>query len=260
MQIKINRILLSILLITTCISSCNQKDQKASKSSELDSAINKVNPTAKPAYSDTVRINYTQNKIILDVLPLIPDSVFKTWEWSKAERNGMLAMLKAKNYFIDTTRDYNTIKTITPDFFETVVVDGNFSLAGYIVSNDDYIFISKNQVGDGSTLAAYEYAGGRLSELRLDYLLGVYFNYFLINTQDETCRQSLQEVWPILDYNFGKKNEIIIRALLDKMQVGTCLTGNVLRLKFNPAFGRFDLEKIEWLDTDNKSPKESAEP
>ncbi len=192
------------------------------------------------------------------MLPLIPDSVFKTWEWSKSERQGMLAMLQTKNYFIDTTKDYNTIRKVTPDFFETVVVDGNFSLAAYRVSSNDYIFFAKNQVGDGSNLAAYEYADGRLSELNLDYLLGVYFNYFLINRDDKTCRQQLEEVWPYLDYDLSAKNKIIITAALDKKKAGTCLTGNVLQLKFNPSYRRFDLEGTAWDDANDKASTDSV--
>jgi hypothetical protein len=252
------RILLPAVLVAAFICSCHQKDHKVESHSAFDSTTSKIDPAVKPAYSDTVRINYAQNRVILDVLPLIPDSVFKTWEWSKTERQGMLDMLQSKNYFIDTTKNYNTIQKITPDFFETVVVDGNFSMATYRVSNNDYIFFAKNQVGDGSNLAAYEYADGRLSELNLDYLLGVYFDYFLINRDDQTCRQQLEEVWPYLDYDLSTKNELTVTAALDKKKGGTCFSGNVLRLKFNPAYRRFDLESVAWDDVNEKASTDSV--
>ncbi len=251
------RKLLPAVLVTTFICSCHQKDHKAESQTTFDTTVIKGNQVIKPAYSDTVRINYTQNKVILDVLPLIPDSVFKTCKWSKAERQGMLTMLQTKNYFIDTTKDYNTIRKVTPDFFETVVVDGNFSMAAYRVSSNDYIFFEKNQVGDGSNLAAYEYADGRLTELNHDYLLGVYFDYFLINRDDQTCRQQLGEVWPYLDYDLSTKNEITVTAALDKKKGGTCFSGNILRLKFNPAYRRFDLESVAWDDANTNASTDS---
>lgn len=251
-------LLISVCLITIC--ACQQRTKNAEATIKVDTVEYKNN-VVQSGYHDTVRINYAANKVILDVLPLLPDSLFKTWAWKVDEREQMLTMLKQHNWFIDTTKDYNTIKKVTPNFFKTIVVDGTFSVACYKVTNTDHVFITMNQVGDGKDLVAFEYTDGRLSQLNIDFLLGEIDHHFLIDPNNDNCKEMLDDARAFLDYDFEKKDVIEISAPIKKKGAEACFNGNTLKLRFNPASKKFDLEKTIWehvetgLDADSTETK-----
>lgn len=173
----------------------------------------------------------------------------KTWEWPQEERSAMVDCLKANNQFLDVTENYNTIETVTPNYFKTQVVDGTWTASIYPISADHHIIITHDIAGEGYDIKAFELIGKHAQEIALDSLFGAEFSdqFLLKNTDD--CRALIsEEELPIFTHDFSEPNLVRINcyAATEKEHKG-CLKGNELIFKFNPGTKRFDILKMSWV-------------
>ena len=238
-------LLLTVMLLTGACN--NKKSTENSTTIKVDTQVF-VNPKeeSKVGYADTVKVNYQDNKEILDIIPLIPDSAMQSWKWSKAERDGFLSSIKASGYFIDTTKNYNTLLKVTPHYFETQVVDGVFTVSSYKVNDGSQLIITCDVVGDGKKLCAYRIKQNEISQVSLTDLYDTFENYTLQNPADTKCAEKVEETMPFSDYDFTGLNTLKIALPITKAQANKCLKGNALTLIFNPSTARFDLQNISW--------------
>jgi hypothetical protein len=238
-------LLLTVMFLTGACN--NKKSTENSTTIKVDTQVF-VNPKeeSKVGYADTVKVKYQDNNEMLDIIPLIPDSAMQSWQWSKAEREGFLSSIKASGYFIDTTKDYNTLLKITPHYFETQVVDGIFTVASYKVNDSSKLIITCDVVGDGKYLCAYRIKQNEISQLRLTDLYDTFENYTMQNPADTKCAEKVLEARPFSAYDFTGLNTIKIILPITKAQANGCLKGNALTLNFNPYTARFNLQNISW--------------
>jgi hypothetical protein len=240
-----NTLYFSIFLGLMTLNSCQQKDSSDTKqttdsvTNKKDTAANTTDPNASgiksEPYSKKITIDYNKNKEILDILPLLPDSSMASWEWKKTERLELLQSVKTNNYYIDTTKDYNDILMVAPNYFQTQVVDGNWCVAVYKVSENNYIIITDDVVGDGNDLKAFELKNQQLTALPIKSLLGDYLNVFLIDSNNEKCKSL-----------FEKNKFIVHSSYLKKKENESCVRGNKLKFVFNAELKKFELEKVTW--------------
>jgi hypothetical protein len=205
-------------------------------------------PLKNAGHADTVQINYQLNQDILNLIPLIPDTAMQSWGWSKADRNAFLSMVKKRNYFVDTNPQYNNIKDVRPHYFETQVVDGLFSVSCYKGSNGDFLLITNDQVGDGNYLCAYQVSSNRITEIKINEVIGSLDSYLKVHAAEEKCETQLEEAAPYSSYDLSTLNEISILVPLEKAKSEKCVDGNSIKLKFDAVTGKFNVDSISWFD------------
>jgi hypothetical protein len=211
--------------------------------------------TEKTLAFDTVFIDYSKNKRKLEILALLPDSCFGSWEWTKDDRKILLNEIKNKGFFIDKTPDHNTIKEVVDNYLSVQVVDGIWEMSIYKIKEGNYFVITNDVVGDGSTLNFYEYNNGVLvlsNALKLG--LNDNLNKLFKNPESEKCKNSLNELLEInenifFSYNFKTINKIRVSAAweITNDEFSDCFKGNSLQYLFNSEIKKFQLIEIEWI-------------
>lgn len=216
-------------------------EMTSQESSEKD----QLQDTAKRA--DTIRINYNENKKILEILKCLPNKSMGSWEWTQSEREEMVASISKNNYFIDRTPNYNDIKYVKINTIGTQVVDGFWVMSIYKISQDDYIVITDDIVGDGNELFSFEYKNGSLTEIEFDTLFDGMQKKLLKNAVEKKCVELLDDNLVTFTYDFSdKQNVTISSSSLNKEENENCFKGNTLNYKFNPELKKFSLESIIW--------------
>lgn len=237
------------LILVTFLYSCDQK--QGTKTLRADTVATKQIDTTKMSssnFADTIKIDYLQNKDILALLPLLPDSAMGSWEWNKDERIKTVDFIKTHHYFIDTTKLYNNIKTIKPHYFYTQVVDGSWSLSIYKIEDNHFIVITNDIVGDGNDLNVYEFNKSTLKSIDIKDVLGNYLQELLIDQHNDQCANTLEDNPVVFSYNFETRDIIeISSSYLSKKENSKCLKGNILKYKFNPALRKFECIAITWI-------------
>jgi ribosomal 50S subunit-recycling heat shock protein len=196
---------------------------------------------------DTLRINYKENKEILEILKLLPNKSMGSWEWPKSERDEMIKSISKNNYFIDKTPNYNNIKYIKTNTIGIQVVDGFWKMSIYKIALNNYIVITDDIVGDGNDLISFEYKNGNLTEIEFNSLFDGLQKNLLKNTDEKDCAELLEDNLLTFTYDFKEKQNITINSwLLNKDENENCFKGNTLNYKFNPEFKKFTLESVIW--------------
>lgn len=254
-------ILLSHLVL---LASCNfsETDSQGKYPDTIGSKINATNTLkdtkraeVSTGYSKIIKIDYQNNKEILDILALLPDSAMTNWEWKKEERKEMVRSVAGSNQFVDATENYNTIRKLTPNYFETSVVDGLWCLSIYKVSKDHYIAITNDIAGDGNEIKGFEIEDQQVNAINVKDLIGKNTENFLINNGNKECQSvSSEETMGMFTYDFSHRNLVSISCYAAKKADSTCFKGNELTLKFNANSKRFEFNKMVWRGSQNPHP------
>ncbi len=247
-----------LLCYLILISSCNfSETNRQNENSGINDTLIKPAAPAKDAlqttqararYSKIIKIDYQKNKEILELLPLIPDSAMASWEWKKEEREEMVRSIAANNQFTDTTENFNTIVKLTPNYFKTGVVDGSWSASLYKVSENHYIVLTNDMVGDGNEIKAFELKDKQIVPINLEELIGSNPGNLLLKNNSEKCKSVIsEEEMGMFTYDFSDPVLVSISCqYLTEKADNTCFKGNELLLKFNEKSKSFDFVKIVW--------------
>lgn len=242
-----------VLLISCNSAENNHQDKKADSILTTTESPNLTSDTAqttaaRAAYSKIIKIDYEKNREILDILPLIPDSTMASWEWKKEERKEMVSSIAAQNQFTDTTENFNTISKVTPNYFETGVVDGVWTASLYKVSENHYILITNDIVGDGNKINAFEVKDRHITSLNLNNVIGANPGKLLLKDNSEKCKSVIsEEEMGMFTYDFSDPSLISISSYyLNKKANSDCFKGNEVILKFDKNLKRFKFVKINW--------------
>ncbi|MBJ2174522.1 hypothetical protein JBL43_09755 [Aureibaculum sp. A20] len=207
-----------------------------------------INAQSETKFRDTIAINYQDNKTLLDILKVLPINVFDSWEWSDDDRIKTVDFIAKNNYLIDSTAAFNNIKHITPNYLNIQVVDGVWLLAIYKFSENDFFVVTDDIVGDGNTVHTFNYKNNKLTPTKmLNWFSRIKYKILLNDTPE--CRALIDENEAFFDYTLGEKDTIIISSwLFNKEEHGKCFKGNTIRLKANKKLGRFDIDKVYWVE------------
>jgi hypothetical protein len=244
----------NIFFLLLLISCNNKKAENTVKENNksLKTEVRNAQIEQKVQSSDTIKINYNENKEILEILKLLPNKSMESWEWIKSEREEMVQSISRNNYFIDTTPNYNTIKHIKTNTICTQVVDGSWTMSIYKIAQNNYIVITDDMVGDGNDLMSFEYKNGSLKEIEFSSLFNGLQKNLLKNPDAKECAELLEDNLLTFDYNFNEKQKVTISSLFFKKGKNeNCLKGNTLNYKFIPELKKFELQSITWKIDEN---------
>jgi hypothetical protein len=260
------RVLLCILLsLSVLLSGCTTNSVKQTKKDDADTALQifaedhsnicevifsgdsnnrLINRIMENEESDTIRINYQDNKELLEILKLIPDKSMGSWEWSEADRTEMVEYVKTYNYFVDTDKTYNNIIDIKPNFLKIQVVDGSWIMSIYRIGIEHFIVITDDIVGDGNDLFFYEVKSGELTEIEKTSFENSMISDFLLDKNNNECMELIKDNLSLFDYNFENEEKIIVKSFFTEDE--HCLKGKELIYRFKQEKKTFELESIRW--------------
>jgi hypothetical protein len=244
--------LLLIFLTLTIISCKNQTQDKISKTSKPNNTIKTKNTEneQKLISKDKVEIDFEKNKDLLDIILLLPDKAFSSWDWKLEERIKWYNEIKANNYYIDDNPDFFTQKYFEPRKAGFSIVDGFWSISIYKTTENSFIVITDDKVGDGNTLNFYEVKANTIKKYLNEQLMFSDFKELLKQKNTaENCVEKFEELNdPIFEFEFSNKNEVEIESswYLTEKNYSDCLIGNSILYAFNPQTKKFEIEKIYW--------------
>jgi len=219
------------------------KQIEVEKKKEL--SINGPSDEDSSKYSDTITVNYKENKKILDILTLFPETNMGSWDWSQKERIDLINEIKQNNFFVDTDPLFLNIKYVEPNTMGLSVIDGFWTLSVYDIDLNTKIVITNDIVGDGNSFTAYKLKNQKLEILNLDTVFGDYFSGLLKNNSEE-CASLLNENEITFDYDFSHSEFIKISSwYLHKIETD-CFKGNTIILKLNKSKRLFETKEILW--------------
>jgi hypothetical protein len=172
----------------------------------------------------------------------------ESWGWKANERMEFVKTIKKNNFIIGTTEYFSNITLIKPNTMEIQVVDGLWTLSIYKIKPSNYIVITDDIVGDGNDIKCFEYDNGKLVYTKMEDLFGNYFTDLLIDKEDSSCVELLDDnkIGFVYDFKSDINAEINNSFYLKENENGDCLKGNTLKYQFNQKTIKFDLLKINW--------------
>jgi hypothetical protein len=244
---------LIILFLTLTIVSCkNEVREKTSTVSKSNDTIKTENTENEEHLNSKtkVEIDFAKNKDLLDVILLLPDTAFSSWEWKLDERVKWYNEIKAHNYYIDDNPTFFTQKYFNSTKAGFSIVDGFWSINLYKTAENSYIVITDDIVGDGNALKFYEVKSNTIKEYLNEKLLFSDYKELLKKKDTEgNCDEKFEVLEdPIFEFNFSTDNKIEIESSwsLTEEEYNTCFIGNAILYNFNPQTKKFEIEKIYW--------------
>ncbi|MCG8749286.1 hypothetical protein [Tenacibaculum finnmarkense] len=247
-----------LLILAIGFYSCNSKVK--SNNSEKNIQNEKIIPTEKLSeikkeikFSDTININFNENKTLLNILKILPETTMESWEWSKKDREKTVDYIEKNNFIIDTTEMYNNIKYIKPNTIGIQVVDGFWTLSIYDFGKKNYFIVTNDIVGDGNDIQTFNFSNNELKPLKMVNWFGEFEYDLLLNSDSTKCLELLKENENTYEYDFSDKNIITISSwLISKKESETCLKGNSIKYKLNKENRTFDIIDTYWKDNKNE--------
>jgi hypothetical protein len=244
---------LIFILLTLTILSCENKTQHSvSTTSKLEDTL-KVEKSENNQNSNSINkvaTDFKKNKDLLDIILLLPDSAFSSWEWKLNDRIKWYNEIKENNFYIDDNPDYFNQTYFEPNKAGFSIIDGFWSINIYKTAENSYIVITDDIVGDGNSLNFYEVKSNIIKKYLDEKTIFSDFTELLKRKENTgNCKEKFEEMNdPIVEFDFTSKNKVEIESswFLTKKNHENCLTGNAIIYNFNPETKKFELEKIYW--------------
>jgi hypothetical protein len=242
---------LIFIILTLILFSCENKTQnEVSTTSKLDDTL-KVEKSENIQKSiNIVAIDFKLNKDLLDIILLLPDSVFPSWEWKLSDRTKWYNEIKENNFYLDDNPDYFNQKYFEPNKAGFTIVDGFWSINIYKTAENSYIVITDDIVGDGNSLNFFEVKSNKIKKYLDEKTMFLDYRAQLKKKEKtENCVEIFEELdAPIFEFDFTSKNKVEIESswYLTKENYENCLIGNAVIYNFNPETKKFEIEKVYW--------------
>ncbi|MDL2313321.1 hypothetical protein LJC68_10650 [Bacteroidales bacterium OttesenSCG-928-B11] len=197
-----------------------------------------------------VEVNYASNKELLDIILLLPDSAFSTWDWKIEDRKEWYNEIKTNNFWIDKdTMFFNQIY-FKPNTACFQIVDGIWTVSKYRTSDNSFIVITNDIAGNGNEVNIFEAKDNELiKSMDFELLFGNYKDQIRLNDLPQECGEKLTDFEdPIFLFDFSDENKVEIESswYLTKEKFKDCLNGNTILYKFNPKTKKFEIDRIYW--------------
>lgn len=247
-----------ILFLTITLISCKNETQEKTITTSETKDTTKISSTNQEEKLDTnnkVGIDFNKNKELLDIILLLPDSTFSSWEWKLKDRMKWYNEIKTNNSYIDNESQYFNQKYFKPTEAGFSIVDGFWSINIYKTTENSHIVITDDIVGDGNSLCIYEVKANKIKKYLNEKTIFSDFKKLLkIKNPIEDCNEIFEELDnPIFNYDFSNKNKIEIESswYLTEDEYKNCLNGNSILYNFNPKTKKFEVEKLYWKPKQN---------
>ncbi|MCO5261086.1 MAG: hypothetical protein M9916_13185 [Crocinitomicaceae bacterium] len=242
-----------LIILALIVLSCENKTQNSNSiisivtdtlKVEESKNLNKIHPI------NNIPINYIKNKDILDVILLLPDSVFQSWGWKLNDRMKWYNEIKENNFYIDDDPNYFNQIYFEPNKAGFTIIDGFWSINIYKTFENSYIVITDDVVGDGHFLNFYEVKSNKIKKyLDEKTIFSDFIELLKKKGNFESCEDKFKDMTnPIFQFDFSNKNKVEIESswYLIKDDYKDCLIGNAIIYNFNPKAKKFEIEKIYW--------------
>lgn len=242
---------LLIIVLTLTIISCKNKSQETISESSNQKDTKKTKPLNNtPNSKPKIKVDFEKNKDLLDIILLLPNSAFESWDWKLEDRMEWYNEIKENNYYTDDDPNFFNQKYFESNKAGFSIVDGFWSINIYKSSVNSYIVITDDVVGDGNSLNFYEVKSNVIKKyLDEKTIFSDYKEQLKKKENTENCDDKFEELNdPIFNFDFTSKNKIEIESswYLTKENYENCLIGNSIIYKFNPDSKKFEIEKIYW--------------
>ncbi|MET4083294.1 hypothetical protein ABIB40_003263 [Pedobacter sp. UYP30] len=240
-------------LLAIFLFSCNNQKSKITESQNSSVVIEakQSKNLSSNSKKDTVYVNYGDNKVILDLLPLLPDAAFRDFKWTKNERQQLVEDVKKNGYYIDRDSFHLNLIYAQPNTIGYSVIDGFWEMTIYKCADNSYLVIANTITGDDNSLNVFNYRNGVLKSAENQTAIFGDFRKELMIPGAKDCAARLKELrGPIFDYNFRNLNQVEIESALylTKEKYQNCLKGNTLVYQFIPTEKKFKLKKVYWKE------------
>lgn len=248
---------LLFLILTFTILSCESKTQNLTSTSLiLEDTLKVEKPASIQKSIRKIAIDFKNNKELLDIILLLPDSAFPSWEWKLNERNKWYNEIKVNNFYIDDNPDYFNQTYFEPNKAGFTIVDGFWSINIYKTTENSYIVITNDVVGDGNSLDFYEVKSNVIKKYLDEETIFSDFTELLKRKENTVnCLELFEEMnGPIFDFDFTRGDKVEIEGSwnLIKENYENCLIGNAIIYNFDPETKKFKVEKIYWKSKEGK--------
>ncbi len=244
--------LIFIILTLTTLSCENKRQNSVSTTSKVEDTL-KVEKSENIKNSNSVNkvtIDYTKNKDLLDIILLLPDSAFRSWEWKLKDRIKWYNEIKENNFYNDDNPDYFNQTYFEPNKAGFTIVDGFWSINIYKTVENSYIVITDDIAGDGNSLNFYEVKSNTIKKYLYEKTIFSDFTEQLKKKENsEKCAEKFEEMNdPIFEFDFTNKNKVEIESswYLIKEVYENCLIGNAIIYNFDPKTKKFEIENVYW--------------
>ena len=196
-----------------------------------------------------IEVNYASNKELLDIILLLPDTVFSSWGWGIEDRKKWYNEIKSNNFWIDKDPFFFNQSYLNPNNAGFQIVDGFWKIALYKTFDNSFIVITDDIVGDGNEIYIFEVKDNKIIEnLKFESVFGDYRKQIKLNSLRQECNEKFEELEDqIFTFHFNENTvEIESSWYLTKEEYKDYLTGNSILYKFNAETKKFEMDKIYW--------------
>ena len=198
---------------------------------------------------DTVRIDAAANRDMMIILSILPDSIIRTFSWTRKQRIEQRSSVEQNGYFLDSLHIFKKANTFKNNHINLTLGNGNFLLTTYQIRDGHYVILTTETIQGKQTLKAYELYRDTAEPFSLDDLLGKYALDFMTDASSQSCLQMLYDHPPAFNYQISDDDKVKISIMnYEKSNAKGCLKGNRMELKFNPIKSPFDIVSLNWAD------------
>lgn len=198
---------------------------------------------ATPITTKTVIDVKTCNDLF-KILPLIPNESMDSWEWTVKDRTDFISKTIKNGFVENDTSGMFQKKIIDATHFRMGVIDGYWEMKLYPLKPNHYIILTKDVVGDGTALFAYEYKNNKITKRNIGELFpkGVYNT---LPKKKPTCKKdSRLDLGVIYSYYFHKNSlQLYNNCPTDE---NDCYYFDSTIFLFNNNTGTFDIKTSYW--------------
>lgn len=188
----------------------------------------------------------SKNKILLEILALLPEKSRGSWDWSKEDRKVYMKASIKEGYLSNNNSGMFQKRFISDSYFFIGVIDGSWSLKLFKAKDNSYLVLAVDHVGDGNSFTTYTYKNGKLYQREKDFLELLPKQLFIsFYSNKNNCSENYEDNYGwLLEYTF---NEDIIE-LYDFYAKNNkeCFNYDTVILKFNKDTKQFELKEAYW--------------
>ncbi|MEJ7559432.1 MAG: hypothetical protein WKF66_14075 [Pedobacter sp.] len=233
------RFLPLFLLLTVLLCSCKNSSKSTSSTSKSDATI-KIVP-------EEINVDRTANRDMMIILSILPDTLSRAVQWTRAQRGYMRRSVEQNGYLVDSNEVFKSVNIFKNNHIDLNMPDGRFLLTTYQISDGHYVILTVETIKEKQTVKAYELYKSSAAALSLDDLLGKYSLSYMVDPSNQSCLGMLYDKSPDFDFLISENDEVKIKIKnYSEDDSKGCLKGNLLTLKFNRVKMPFDITSLTW--------------
>ncbi len=236
--------------MTLTILSCeNKTPNSVPKTSKLEDTLKVEKTVINSNSNNKIAIDFENNKDLLNIILLLPNEAFQSWEWKIKDRIKWYNEIKKHNFYVDDNPEYLNQSYFEPYKAGFTIVDGFWSINIYKTAENSFIVITNDMVGDRNSLHFYEVKSSTIKKYSDEKTIFSDYTEQLKRKNTENCEGNFEELNdPIFIFDFSSKNKVEIESAwyLTKENYENCLIGNAIVYQFDPKTKKFEVEKNYW--------------